>query len=55
MADDKPFTICKSCGSPILDDESKSLVLMFPTAEDRKEFADIAGKELGLTSYSLDD
>lgn len=52
--DGKPFTICEHCGSPILKDESLSLVLMFKTAQDRKEFADVVGKELGLTSYNLE-
>lgn len=55
MTDDKPFTICEHCGGLKLKDESLSLVLMFKTTEDRKEFSDLVGSELGLTSYSLDE
>jgi len=53
--DGRPFTVCEHCGSPVLDDESRSLVLMFKTSKDRKEFADIAAEELGLVSYNVDD
>ena len=52
--DGKPFTICKHCGSPILKDESLSLVLMFKTSEDRKEFAEVIGSELRMKSYNID-
>lgn len=55
MANSKPFDICETCGSPVLHNESLSLVLMFKTRQDRKEFAEIVGRELGLTSYSIDD
>ena len=55
MTTDKPFTVCEHCGSPKLEDESLSLVLMFKTPEDRKEFAELVGQELGMVSYNIDE
>lgn len=52
--DDKPFTVCEHCGSPLLENESLSLVVMFRTPEDRKEFAEAIGTELDLKSYNVD-
>lgn len=54
-SNDKPFTVCPSCKSPILDNEALGLVLMFRNEEDRQEFVDVFREAFPhLTAYPID-